>query len=241
MSHTLLISDLHLSAMRPHIEQLFLRFLDQTARQADALYILGDLFDYWAGDDDLDDPQYRDILAAMSRLTQHGTRLYVMHGNRDFLLLHRFAQASGATLLPDPTLLDFYGKRVLLTHGDELCTKDTEYQQFRRQVRDPTWQQTFLAQPLAQRKSQIDALRTQSEQKKSYKPESIMDVTAVAVDALLRHHDYPDLLIHGHTHHPGIHDVNLDGHVCRRLVLGDWYDGGNYLRCDLTDCTFQQI
>jgi UDP-2,3-diacylglucosamine hydrolase len=239
MSHTLFISDLHLCDSRPHIKQLFQRFLQETAAQAEALYILGDLFEYWAGDDDLDDPRHRAVVEAMAGLSASGVRLYLMHGNRDFLLSATFAQACGATLLPDPTLLELYGRRVLLTHGDALCTDDVEYQQFRRQARDPAYQQAFLEQPLAARKAQIEALRTRSEQAKSYKSESIMDVNADAVNELLRRHDYPELLIHGHTHRPGVHDVAVDGHACQRWVLGDWFDSGNSLRCGHAGCAWQ--
>lgn len=240
--HSLFISDLHLcSSTRPAITRQFVDFLQTTASQADALYILGDLFEYWAGDDDLSDLRHRDILEALRHLSAGGTRLYFMHGNRDFLLGKDFAEATQATLLADPTMLELYGRRALLSHGDALCTDDIEYQAFRQQVRTPAWQQQFLSQPLAERKAQIEALRQRSEQEKSRKAESIMDVNQNAVHDLLREHGYPQLLIHGHTHRPARHVVELDGHVCERWVLGDWYEQGSCLRCDASGCSNQSL
>ncbi|HEU4709707.1 MAG TPA: UDP-2,3-diacylglucosamine diphosphatase [Methylophilaceae bacterium] len=230
--YSLFISDLHLCRTRPAITHAFLGFLQAAAGRAEALYILGDLFEYWAGDDDLEDASHRGIIAGLSALQKAGTRLFFMHGNRDFLLGENFAKAAGAILLSDPTPLTLYGKRVLLTHGDELCTDDTDYQAFRQQVRNPAWQSTFLAQPLSARKAQIEALRQRSEQEKSHKAASIMDVNAEAVHALLRQYGYPELLIHGHTHRPARHEIEVDGHRCERWVLGDWYEQGSYLRLD---------
>ena len=174
--HSLFISDLHLCSTRPAITRQFVDFLQTTAAGAEALYILGDLFEYWAGDDDLTDARHQEIVSALNQLATSGTRLFFMHGNRDFLLAEDFARATNATLLSDPTLLTLYGKRVLLSHGDMLCTDDTEYQAFRQQVREPAWQRQFLSQPLADRKAQIEMLRQRSEQEKSRKAESIMDV-----------------------------------------------------------------
>lgn len=240
-SHSLFISDLHLCSSRPGITRQFVDFLHTTASRAEALYILGDLFEYWAGDDDVGDPRHQDIIAALSELSQNGTPVYFMHGNRDFLLGNAFAQATGVTLLQDPSVLTLYGKRVLLSHGDLLCTDDIEYQAFRRQVREPAWQQQFLSQPLVGRKAQIEALRQRSEQEKSHKAESIMDVNAEAVKAWLRQYDYPELLIHGHTHRPARHDIDVDGHHCQRWVLGDWYEQGSCLRCDESGCSNQPL
>lgn len=235
MSHTLIVSDLHLSARRHSTTRLFLRFLRDTASRADALYILGDLFDYWAGDDDLGDPLHREVTGALHALTGGGTKLYVMHGNRDFLLAEKFAAACGATLLRDPVLVDLYGTPTLLTHGDALCTDDFAYQAFRTEVRNPGWQRQFLAQPLAQRKTQIEALRAQSETEKQHKAASIMDVNEEAVASLLREHGYPRL-VHGHTHRPGRALYHLDGHTCERWVMGDWDKRGNALRCEGGEC-----
>jgi UDP-2,3-diacylglucosamine hydrolase len=240
-SHSLFISDLHLCSSRPAITRQFVDFLQTTAGRAEALYILGDLFEYWAGDDDLHDIHHQDIITALNELTRAGTQVFFMHGNRDFLLGEAFAQASGITLLADPTLITLYGRRVLLSHGDELCTDDVAYQAFRRQVREPVWQQQFLAQPLTARKTQIEALRQRSEQEKSHKAESIMDVNADAVKALLRQYDYPELLIHGHTHRPARHEIEADGHHCERWVLGDWYEQGSCLRCDSQGCSSHSL
>ena len=239
--HSLFISDLHLCSSRPGITRQFTDFLQTTASRAEALYILGDLFEYWAGDDDLKDVRHADILTALRNLSNAGTRVCFMHGNRDFLLGEAFAQATGITLLTDPTLVTLYGRQVLLSHGDMLCTDDVEYQTFRAQVREAAWQQQFLAQPLAARKAQIEALRQRSEQEKSHKAESIMDVNAEAVQAWLRQYDYPQLLIHGHTHRPGRHVIEIDGHHCERWVLGDWYEQGSCLRCDDAGCRSQPL
>jgi UDP-2,3-diacylglucosamine hydrolase len=232
MSHSLFISDLHLCADQPRSMQLFERFIAGPAAQAEALYILGDLFEYWAGDDDLDDPFHQAICSALRDLGKRGTRIYIMHGNRDFLMDEELGSACDATLLDDPTLLDLYGTPTLLSHGDTLCTGDTEYQQFRRMVRDERWQAQFLAQPLAQRKALIAQMREQSKSGKQEKAMEIMDVSDAAVDELLRHYHYPRL-IHGHTHRPARHLHRPDGHVCERWVLGDW-DAGRacILRCD---------
>ena len=233
---TLFISDLHLCVTRPHITGLLLKFLQGPAREARALYVLGDLFEYWAGDDDLADPYHAQVCAAFKHLADSGVPVALIHGNRDFLLGEAYAHASGMAILHDPTLLEMHGRRVLLTHGDELCTDDVEYQKFRAQVRDNRWQEAFLAQPLAARKSQIEALRKRSESEKSYKSEAIMDVNAGAVIQLVRRFDHPDLLIHGHTHRPGMHEILDGGRRTVRHVLADWYETGSYLRLTDTDC-----
>lgn len=230
--HTLLISDLHLCAERPHVTDILLRFLQHSARDAEALYILGDLFEYWVGDDDGDTPYHRMIIESFRTLADRGTTLYLMHGNRDFLLGPDFATAAGITLIHDPVVIELYGQRTLLTHGDLMCTDDIAYQQFRSQVRSPDWQRAFLAQPLPARKAQIEALRMRSEHEKAYKPDAIMDVNPEAVATLLRAHDYPPLLIHGHTHRPARHHLEVDGRPCTRWVLGDWGETGNCLRLD---------
>lgn len=234
--HSLFISDLHLCHTRPAITAQFLSFLQTTASAAEALYILGDLFEYWAGDDDLEDEHHRTVIQGLRSLAAAGTRIYFIHGNRDFLLAQGFAQAANIVLLDDPTLLALYGKKVLLSHGDILCTDDVAYQDFRRQVREPAWQKSFLQLPLSARKAQIEALRQRSEQEKSHKTESIMDVNADAVQAMLRNYGYPPLLIHGHTHRPAQHQLQVDGHACERWVLGDWYEQGSCLRLDASGC-----
>ena len=232
MSHSLFISDLHLSQDHPLSTELFLHYIAHVSPDAEALYILGDLFEYWAGDDDLNDPYHRRITSALRGLDERGTRIYIMHGNRDFLMEEELGSACNATLLDDPTVLDLYGTRTLLTHGDALCTDDTEYQNFRRQVRNCDWQNRFLSQPLELRKSQIEQMRVQSETQKSSKQLDVMDVNADAVAELLRRHGYPRV-IHGHTHRPAKHLHQVDGHSCERWVLGDWDSGkAATLRCD---------
>ncbi len=231
MPHSLFISDLHLSEAHPQTSEQFLKFLAVIAPQAEALYILGDLFEYWAGDDDLDSAFHRTLCGAMAALDAQGTRLYLMHGNRDFLMDRALSNACHASLLADPTLIDLYGTPTLLSHGDALCTDDTAYQQFRTLVRSNDWRTEFLARPLAQRKAQIEQLRQQSEDSKRSKSAEIMDVNAQAVHQLLRDHNYPRL-IHGHTHRPAHHLHHLDGHTCERWVLGDWDTHANALRVD---------
>lgn len=235
-AHSLFVSDLHLWPTRPAISTLFIDFLARRAREAEALYILGDLFEYWAGDDDGGDAHHRSVIDALAGCASAGTRLYFMHGNRDFLISDRFAEAAQMTVLADPTLLDLYGKPALLSHGDAYCTDDTAYQAFRRQVRDPAWQAQFLSQPLAARKTQIEAIRMRSEQEKAQKAEDIMDVNPAAITQLLREYGYPPLFIHGHTHRPALHRHEIDGHVCERWVLGDWYTQGSCLRVDASGC-----
>lgn len=242
MPRTLFISDLHLWDSRPQITQLFLDFLGNTAKGADALYILGDLFEYWAGDDVLlADRHHQRITMALQVLVRSGTPVFVMNGNRDLLLGRQFEAASGAQLIPDPTVVERYGRTLLLTHGDALCTDDVEYQAFRRQVQAPAWQQEFLAQPLALRKAQIEGLRQQSEQEKSRKNLAIMDVNADAVNAFVRQHAFPQLVIHGHTHRMGRHQLTVDGHGCERIVLGDWYESGSYLEYTAAGCKFAKV
>jgi len=236
----LFISDLHLCASRPEINRIFFEFLRREAGRASDLYILGDLFEYWAGDDDIGDDLNREVADALAACAQKGTRVRIMHGNRDFLLGPGFAEASGARLLEDPTMLDLFGTKTLITHGDALCTDDHDYQAFRTQVRSPSWQKAFLTKPLAERKEMIAAARARSEAEKSRKPMEIMDVNQGAVEALLREHGYPRL-IHGHTHRPARHEHRVDGRLCERWVLPDWYETGGALRCDENGCRAEKI
>jgi UDP-2,3-diacylglucosamine hydrolase len=233
---TIFISDLHLCASRPQITEAFLTFLNTQAKSAQALYILGDLFEYWAGDDDIDDAFNKQIIQAFKTLSASGVFIYLMHGNRDFLITDDFCKAAQIHLISDPTLIDLYGSSALLSHGDELCSDDVAYQQFRLQVRNKQWQSEFLSQPLQVRKNQIEAIRLRSEQAKSSKSAEIMDVNQDAVTSLLKEHRYPDLLIHGHTHRPNQHQVSVDGKFITRWVLGDWYEQGSYLICDASGC-----
>jgi UDP-2,3-diacylglucosamine hydrolase len=227
---TLFVSDLHLDPARPTITALFLNFLEQRARQANALYILGDLFEAWIGDDDDAEPG-RTVAAALRALTSHGVPTYFLHGNRDFLLGERFASASGIRLLPESMVIELEGDPILLLHGDTLCTDDVEYQAFRAQVRDPVWRARTLALPLAQRRALAGQLRETSRRATRQKAADITDVNPTAVDRALRAHGVRRL-IHGHTHRPAIHDWTLDGQSARRAVLGDWHDQGSVLVCD---------
>ena len=234
--HTLFISDLHLAAERPQITDQFLRFTRDTAAAAKALYILGDLFEYWVGDDDLEDPLNGSVSSALAALASGGTPVFLMRGNRDVLLGETFAARCGATLLDDPVLVNLHGTPTLLTHGDALCTGDLDYQRFRAYARDPANQARFLAQPLAARREQMLGMRAQSEASKQQKSETIMDAAPDAIESLLRQYGYPRL-IHGHTHRPARHVHSLDDRECERWVLSDWYETGSYLRCDADGCS----
>src|SRR5258706_4094936 len=182
MPHTLFISDLHLSPETPAATDTLLRFLRETAPQAQTLYVLGDLFEYWIGDEGLAQPYAKQVAQAFRAVAERGVHGYFMHGNRDFLLGERFAQASGLQLLPDPTLVDLYGRPTVLMHGDTLCSDDHEYQKFRAMVRNPAWQQAFLAKPLDERMRMAQEVRGKSEHAKQVKDMAIMDVTPASVD-----------------------------------------------------------
>jgi UDP-2,3-diacylglucosamine hydrolase len=240
MPHTLFISDLHLCPTRPRINQLFFAFLRQQAIGAEALYVLGDLFEYWAGDDDIGDPFNQSVVQAFRTLSDHGVPLFFIHGNRDFLIGKDFAEASGMTLLTDPSLVDIHGSPTLLMHGDSLCTDDTNYMEFRAKVRDPEWQTSFLAQPLAQRKKLIEGLREESRAAQTAKPTAIMDVSPDTVIHAFEAYGCPRL-IHGHTHRPGHHMVPAADHLCERWVLPDWYESGGYLACDAQGCELHTL
>jgi UDP-2,3-diacylglucosamine hydrolase len=224
----LFISDLHLAAERPQIIELFSAFVDDIAVGADTLYILGDFLEYWIGDDD-PATGLQPVFDALSRLHTANTSVRFMHGNRDFLIGSELAQRCHFEIIPDPTLEDLHGERALLMHGDLLCTDDIEYQKFRTMVRNPDWIADVLSKPVAQRLALAASLRDTSKQAVAEKAEYIMDVNQQTVEAFMRE-QRTKLLIHGHTHRPGIHDFNLDGSAARRIVLGDWYDSGSYLR-----------
>ena len=240
MPHTLFISDLHLSSDTPEATDTLLRFLREKAPAADALYVLGDLFEYWIGDEGLDQPYATQIAGAFRALADGGVRVHFMHGNRDFLVGERFALASGMKLLVDPTVVDLYGARTLLMHGDTLCSDDIEYQKFRAMVRNPAWQRDFLSKPIEERVRMAREVRGKSEQTKQVKDMAIMDVTPASVEDAFRAHDYARL-IHGHTHRPARHAHNVDGRECERWVLADWYEHGSYLLCDAAGCRSQPL
>ncbi len=221
---TLFISDLHLCESRPELGELFFDFLKNTAATADALYILGDLFEVWLGDDQLDhDPLSRQVADALRMFTTGGVTTYFMRGNRDFLIGERFAHEAGITLLNDPTLIELNGQRCLLLHGDTLCTDDVSYQAFRTQARDPAWQAAVLAKSYAERVQFSASIRQQSNSEKSLKAEDIMDVSQANVSEVFRSWNYP-VMIHGHTHRPATHVHVVDGLECTRIVLADWRD-----------------
>ena len=229
---TLFISDLHLQPSHPRLLDACLQFLDTRALGIDALYILGDLFEVWIGDDD-DAPWLRDFAAALQRVSASGTQIFFMHGNRDFLLGENFAARCGMQLLPETAVIDLYGRPVLLLHGDTLCTEDKDYLKFRAQVRNPQWQQMILAMDLEQRRLLAANLRQQSQMAGSNKAEDILDVTPAEVVNVMQAHGV-DLLIHGHTHRPARHELIVSGKPAERIVLGDWREneGMQYVRAE---------
>ena len=227
------ISDLHLSPRSPGATALFLRFLADRARQAEALYILGDLFEAWIGDDDIDDPYHAQIVAALRAASDTGLKISFMHGNRDFLLGQRFAATAGIRLLPDPYDLALPEWSFVLSHGDALCLDDVDYLRFRAQVRSADWQQQFLAQPLAARRAVARQIRDASESRKQ-SGAPYADVDATAAREWLQAAQAPTL-IHGHTHHPALHDLGVDttGQALQRVVLSDWDLAATPPRADL--------
>ena len=226
--NSLFISDLHLAPERPEIIQLFTRFVDEVAKNADNLFILGDFLEYWIGDDDpaegLDE-----VFAALQRLHDAKTKVYMMHGNRDFLMGKRLARRCNFELIGDPYPVSINAQSALLMHGDLLCSDDISYQKFRRKARNPVLQRLFLLLPLSVRDKAAMSLRETSSKETAKKSEYIMDVNQQTVENTMRKSG-TDMLIHGHTHRPGIHEFTLDGKPAKRIVLGDWYKDGNYLK-----------
>ena len=235
MTASFFISDLHLADERPESTETLLRFLRDTAPEAEHLFILGDLFEFWIGDEALDAPMPARVAAGLRELASRGTDVYFLHGNRDFLIGERFATEAGVQLLTDPHPLTLYGVPTLLMHGDTLCTDDVEYLKFRQLVRNPVWQSDFLSKPIDERIAIARSARTESEQAKKGKSMDIMDVSNEAVEAVLREHHYPRI-IHGHTHRPAVHQHKVDEHQCERIVLADWYGNGSYLECSEDGC-----
>lgn len=225
---TLFISDLHLNENRPLVTEAFFSFLQREARRADALYILGDLFDAWVGDDD-DRFLVNSVADALRELNRSGAAIFFQHGNRDFLLGDSFATRCGMQLLPECHVLECHGERWLLAHGDQFCTQDAAYQQFRKMVRDPAWQKEILAKTLAERRQLASALREKSREANSIKAEDIMDVTTGVIIETLRLTGC-NKLIHGHTHRPARHILDIDGTNAERIVLGEWHSSFWYLR-----------
>jgi UDP-2,3-diacylglucosamine hydrolase len=239
MPGTLFLSDLHLDTSRPQITRLFLDVLDTHGRNADAVYILGDLFELWPGDDD-DSLLGRAITDGLRACVTSGTPVHLLHGNRDFLIGDQFAARSRCRLLGDPARIELYGTSVLLTHGDILCTDDADYQAFRAGVRDSRWQQAFLAQPLQARRNIALAMRRWSRANVRGKPEANRDVNPDTVIRFMTDHGVQQL-IHGHTHRPGIHEFEIAGKPARRMVLGDWYRQGSLLECTPHGCRLREL
>ncbi|MDO8344240.1 MAG: UDP-2,3-diacylglucosamine diphosphatase [Cellvibrio sp.] len=231
--HTLFISDLHLHESRPQVTRAFFHFLYTQAIHAEALYILGDFFDAWIGDDD-DSELLQDVANGLHKLSELGVAIYFMHGNRDFLLGEAYASKAGMTLIPDGIIIDLYGTPTLLMHGDSLCTDDIEYQQFRAMVRSPQWQQQILAQPLAARRVLAAQMREKSQSMNSLKAEDILDVSPDEVIAQMEAAGVTRM-IHGHTHRPARHQLVIAGKPAERIVLGDWHDSGWCIKADQTD------
>ena len=243
---TLFVSDLHLDPARPEITALFLRFLQREAASADALYILGDLFEAWVGDDDPSSTGQQ-VADGLRRLADAGVPVYFVHGNRDFLVGQDYAGRAGMRILPDPAVVSLYGEPVLVMHGDLLCTDDHAYQAFRAQTRDPHWQAMFLAQPLAARQAFAAQARQASMSRQQdmidgdrASFEAVTDVNPQAVEATLARYGVATL-VHGHTHRPAMHAVRIGDREGRRIVLGDWYEQGSVLRVSPGHCDLQAL
>jgi UDP-2,3-diacylglucosamine hydrolase len=228
---TLFLSDLHLSPERPALVEAFRAFCAGPARDAAGVYLLGDLFDSWIGDDQLREPLAAEVAGALKALTAAGVAVGVVTGNRDFLLGDAFADATGITLLSAPLVVNVAGTPTVLLHGDELCTSDVGYQRLRRRTRNPRWQRRYLALPFGIRRGIANWLRRRSSEATSGKPETIMDVAPEAVESAFRDADVTRM-IHGHTHRPARHHLVVDGRECERFVLADWFDRGSYLEFD---------
>jgi len=227
-SVTYFIADLHLAQNRPDITACFLSFLKNDAPKADKLYILGDLFEYWIGDDDKN-PFVIDVACALKTLSKQGTNIYYIHGNRDFLLGTQYAKACGMQLLPEIEVIDLYDKPVVIMHGDTLCTRDLAYQAFRKKSRSWWWQGIIKNLPLFVRKKIAENYRKKSADATAMKSQEIMDVTESEVISQLERHK-SQLMIHGHTHRPNIHNIQANNAVAQRIVLGDWYEQGAWLK-----------
>lgn len=237
---TLFISDLHLTHQRPAVTDLFLVFLEERAASADALYILGDLFEYWIGDEALELKTIRPIIDGLKKLVTAGTPVYVVRGNRDVLLGSDFEKACGCKILDDPTVIELNGEATLISHGDYLCTDDIDHQEFREMILDPEWQRQFLAKNIKEREAIACTYREMSMASTAEKNPDIMDVNQQAVEQVFSDNNVQQM-IHGHTHRPAIHEFELDNKSCKRIVLGDWYDQGSVLHCDQNGCELQRL
>jgi len=235
-AHALFVADVHLCESRPAASARFFYFLRDTASQAQSLYILGDLFESWVGDDDLAAPLHQSVITHLADLSARGVQIFFMHGNRDFMLAEHFARLCGMQLLSDPVVVDLYDTPTLLTHGDTLCTADVDYQRYRRVVRPPWMMKLLRALPLSLRQTMAHSARAGSEQAKTHKSATIMDVDPKAVIALFQQYGVRRM-IHGHTHRPAQHCLEIEGVNHERWVLPDWYgEGGGYIVCDAARC-----
>lgn len=239
MAETLFISDLHLDSARPQIIEVFIDFLRGQASRADALYILGDLYEYWIGDDDPAEA-LRPTLEALKELRNSGVAIYFIHGNRDFLIDREFARQSGCQILSEATVIDLYDQPTLIMHGDTLCTDDKAYQSFRAKIRNPVTRKILLTLSVNMRRRIAQRLRDQSHQAIEGKTAEIMDVNPQAVEAAMRKHA-ARRLIHGHTHRPAMHEFEIDDAPAARIVLGDWYEQGSVLSCTPQGCEFRSL
>jgi len=236
---TLFISDLHLDAALPELTSLFVQFMREQAPSAEALYILGDLFEAWVGDDDFR-PGTQVFVDELRRLSDSGTPLYVMHGNRDFLLAEKFTERTGCTLLPEPSVIDLYGTATLLLHGDSLCTDDVKHQESRALLRSEDWKQRFLSQTLEDRIEQAREYRNMSRMHLKDAPDAIMDVNTDTVVDMMQQYNVQQM-IHGHTHRPAIHPLSVNEQPAKRIVLGDWNSHGSVLHCDASGCQLESF
>ncbi len=221
---TLFISDLHLDPAHPDVARGFFRFMENDAPNAEALYILGDFFEAWIGDD-LQHPFIEQVKQSLRTLSDKNIPIYLMHGNRDFLIGEQFCSETGCQLIDDPSIVELYGQKVLLMHGDTLCTNDVDYLAFRGMVRNPDWQQDFLSKSLQERLAIAENIRAASKEKTGQLEYEIMDVTQSEVEKVMAAHDV-QLLIHGHTHRPAVHQLEINGKAAERVVLGDWHKAG---------------
>lgn len=224
---TYFIADLHLAENRPDITACFLSFLQEDAVNASTLYILGDLFEYWIGDDDTSE-FIQQVAVALKSLADKGVEIFYIHGNRDFLLGKKYAKRCGMTILPEMAEIDLYGEKAIILHGDTLCTRDVEYQKFRKKSRSWWWQAMIKSLPLFVRRNIAENYRQKSAQSTAMKAQDIMDVTQEEVVESLEKHNC-QLMIHGHTHRPATHQLSANGKCAKRIVLGDWYDQGSIL------------
>ena len=228
MRDWLFISDLHLAPEQAEVIRLFERFVDEIAIHAERLYILGDFLEYWLGDDDTA-VGLEKVFESLKKLSDANVDVYFIAGNRDFLIGNKLAEKCGFKIIEEPFVENINGRNALLMHGDSLCTDDVEYQKFRAMVRDKTWQQQILARPLQEREQIAHSMRQQSEYANAEKDFTIMDVNQETVINTMQEHAV-DLLIHGHTHRPGVHEYEIDGQTAKRFVLGDWNNKGSYIR-----------